>query len=147
MGRFSESLYRFDEGRWAPKWLQRVGSRSKLTAGFESYPVGLELVADPEVAAEIRRKAWSRRMWVAPPIVVEPDDFLYHDQAQRVAGLRTPGGVNQLTARGILQLCMRSTDGAEGITRSSAERQREWARSASWRAKLRRTLGGIAHWI
>lgn len=145
MGRFDERLRRFDEGKWAPSWLRRAGK--PLAAGYESFPDGLDLVADPALAEEIRTKAWPRRMWFAPPIVVPADDFVDPQEAKRIAGVRTVGGASLLAARGILRHCYRATDGAEGYTRTSAEAERRWKDGSTRWQRTKRRLAGILHWV
>lgn len=147
MGRLSGWLDAFDDGAWAPDWLRRIGSKTRRSVGYENYPYGLELVEDADLAASIRDRAWPRRMWLGAPIVVPDDDFVDPESAQRIAGVRSHGGVTLLCARGILRSCYRASDGSEGITRTSSEAEALWKQSAPITHRLRRRLGGILHWI
>lgn len=114
---------------------------------FEHYPLGLDKVQDPDLAERIRARAWPRRRWTAPPVVVDAEDFLDYEETKRMCGVRTVAGIDFLAARGILQQCFRATDGLEGVTRSSAEVERQWRAEASLLSRAWRRLGGILQWI
>lgn len=128
------------------RWADRLDS---VALREDWLPEGIHLVRDDHLRAEILSQTWPKRFWKRPPKVVPDIDFITRMEASELLKSRwSPRPqVNLLIARGILQPCVRASDGADGLTRSSIATEREWRRTASVWRRLRRRIGGILHWV
>lgn len=111
-------------------------------------PEGIQL-ASPEVQQQILASAHQRRMWTRPPVVAPVNDWVSQPDAADLLKSRAAPlpHIGMLIARGLLQQAYRSTDGADGVTRSSVEEELRWRNEAGLWRRVRRRIGGILHWV
>ena len=131
-------------GRWARfrAWANRLDNSAALT---DFKPQGIDLAAEP-VRSQIIEAAWSRRFGLRNAVVVEDGEFV----ARADANARLPdlaADVQVLATHGILQYAFRASDGAEGVTVTSLERELEWRRTASRWQRAKRGVRGALNYM
>jgi hypothetical protein len=123
-------------------WAGRVDRSAALT---DFQPEGIDLAAEP-VRSQIIAAAWPRRFGLRGCVVVGDGDFISREEANARLP-RLAADVQVLATHGILHYAFRASDGAEGITRSSLERELEWRRTASRSMRLKRGIRGALHYL
>ena len=121
-----------------------VPRRRKIDWFLEAQPgylTGLEL-APPDVQDVIRHKARWKKQWVPSPTVVRPEEFVPYDEAKRLLQRRGAPwpSYKHAQADGLVHLVYRCSDGEEGLSRASVDRELQWRHTATRGGRFRRRV-------
>jgi hypothetical protein len=108
-------------------------------------PAGIDLAAEP-VRSHIIAAVWPRRFALSNSVVVPEDQFVSREEANTALGDWAPD-VQTLAMHGEVQYAFRASDGAEGVTRESLDRELEWRRTASVFKRTRRAVRNALHYL
>lgn len=98
--------------------------------------------AHPDVQAKILKRGRTMQFWDPPPIVVDDAEWIGLEEAnEQIQSRWAPWPTIRLCqSGGYVQTCFRVTDGLEGVTRASLQREIEWRRTARFRNHVERLL-------
>jgi hypothetical protein len=120
------------------QWAHRIDQSAE-----DWLPPGIELV-DESARGSVLAAAWEARKWGV--VVVRDEDFVPRAVANgRFA--RSARDVREMGSLGYVQYAIRASDGEEGVTASSLEKELEWRRSAGRLRRIGRAIASVVHYV